>query len=148
MEKKEFTLPTFQEPDSNSLFLASRHGLRTYKELSQYAAFFLARLQEFDIDLSKPVGFLVESCDELVLAIASCWKLGIPFACFDPHATKTELQEFPVLDPQRPFRYKSLRWKKRMTVAGSHQPAHLRGKPIPMMCLATFLRPAPLLLPR
>ncbi|MDR8391107.1 AMP-binding protein [Aliifodinibius sp. S!AR15-10] len=93
MEKKELIVPTFQESDSRNLFLASRHGLRTYKELSQYADFFLARLQEYDADLSRPVGFLVESCDELVLAIASCWKLGIPFTCFDPHATATELQE-------------------------------------------------------
>jgi len=72
--------------------MASKHGLRTYGDLNKYQTFFLQLLQDFEADLSKPVGLLLHSCDELIMAISSCWKLGIPFICFNPDATSFELK--------------------------------------------------------
>lgn len=94
------TTPTFTRPDAESLFLASKHGLRTYEDLYKYKTFFLQLLKDFEVDLNKPVGFLIHSCDELIMAIASCWELGIPFICFNPNATSFELKrEIDELDP-------------------------------------------------
>lgn len=92
MEPKTYTIPTFDAPDPDSLFLASRHGLRTYADLERYQNFFLQLLHDFEVDPARPIGFLIHSCDELILAIASCWKLGIPFVCFNPTATSFELK--------------------------------------------------------
>lgn len=92
MDWKTSTTPSFSTPNPDSLFLASKHGLRTYGDLNKYQTFFLQLLTDFEADLSSPVGFLIPSCDELIMAVASCWKLGIPFICFNPDATSFELK--------------------------------------------------------
>lgn len=92
-DKRNVTIPDFKQPDEDNLFLASRHGLRTYKDLHAFQDFFLQFLIDFEHDLSKPIGFLADSSDELIFAIASCWKLGLPFVCFNPNAGITELEE-------------------------------------------------------
>lgn len=94
MNTGDTSIPSFnfKKPDPGSLFLASKNGLQTYGELDQYTTFFQRQLQDVKTDLERPVGFIVESCDELIMAVASCWKLGIPFACFNPQAAKNELQ--------------------------------------------------------
>ncbi|MDX1636487.1 MAG: AMP-binding protein [Balneolaceae bacterium] len=93
MSTNSFSIPEFAEPDPDALFLASRQGLRTYGDLHRFSQYFLEQLQTVTGDLDTPVGFIAESCDELVMAIASCWLCGIPFVCFDPSATDDELRK-------------------------------------------------------
>lgn len=85
-------MPEFSAPDAENLFLASKNGLRTYGELSEFCDFFLQFLVDFEHDLSKPVGFLASSSDDLIFCIAACWQLGIPFVCFNPNATDNEIE--------------------------------------------------------
>lgn len=100
MARTTSTTPSFTKPDPESLFLASRDGLRTYGDLNKYKTFFLQLLQDFEVELSRPIGFFIHSCDELIMAIASCWELGIPFICFNPNATSFELKrQIDELDP-------------------------------------------------
>ncbi|MDX1670713.1 MAG: AMP-binding protein [Balneolaceae bacterium] len=91
MGRSSQKMPDFDPPDENGLFLASRNGLRTYADLDRYKEFFLQLLIDHEVDLSRPIGFLSNSRDEQVMAIASCWLLGLRFVCFNPKATRDEL---------------------------------------------------------
>ncbi|MDZ7714700.1 MAG: hypothetical protein U5J95_00655 [Balneolaceae bacterium] len=86
MAERNYNIPEFDQPEAEDLFLASRSGLRTYGDLKKFEQFFLQFLIDYDYDLNKPVGFVSDSCDELIFAIAACWNLGIPFVCFNPNA--------------------------------------------------------------
>ena len=92
--------PSFTNPAPESLFLASKRGLRTYNDLNKYSSFFLQLLLDFEADLSRPVGFMMHSCDELIMAISSCWRLGLPFICLNPNSTSFEIkQQLDELEP-------------------------------------------------
>lgn len=93
MSDTDLKIPHFAEPDAEHLFLASRNGLRTYGDLASFKDFFLQFLLDTDHDLEKPVGFLADSTDEVIFAIASCWILGVPFVCFSSNATAQELNK-------------------------------------------------------
>ncbi|MFH5831108.1 class I adenylate-forming enzyme family protein [Halalkalibaculum sp. DA384] len=92
MDKDTASIPSFGTPDPENLFLASAEGLYSYHQLNRYRTYLMHRLQDFDISGSRPVGFVANSCDELVMAVASCWKSGLPFACFNPSSPAQELQ--------------------------------------------------------
>lgn len=92
MNSSKVRIPSFAEPAAENLFLASKNGLRTYAELSQFCDFFLQFLVDFDHDLKKPVGFFANSSDELIFSIAACWMLGIPFICFNPNTHPEEIK--------------------------------------------------------
>ena len=85
-------IPAFEAPRSGDLFLGSSFGLHSYDDLDQFERFFLQFLFDFDHDFGRPVGFLSESLDTLIFAIAACWNLGIPFVPFDPKAPEQELK--------------------------------------------------------
>lgn len=87
------SVPAFESPGGENHFLASRRGLYTYAHLDRFRRFFLRFLTEYGHSPERPVGFLAESSDELIFALAACWQLGIPFCCFDPHAPKKEFEE-------------------------------------------------------
>lgn len=86
-------IPTFSSPHSDALFLASQQGLRTYGDLRRYTDFFQDRLKQADQRRTELVGFLMPSCDELIMAIAACWRLGIPFTCLNPDAPQSEIED-------------------------------------------------------
>lgn len=92
MTDKKQNIPTFATPDAENLFLGSSFGLHSYGDLYTYEQFFLQFLIDFEHDLEQPVGFLVDSIDTLIFAIASCWRLGIPLVCFNTRATAAELE--------------------------------------------------------
>lgn len=92
MESSNTKIPTFAQADTSNLFLASKNGLKTYADLSRFCDFFLQFLLDFDHDLKKPIGFLADSSDELIFAIAACWQLGIPFVSMNPNATDDEIK--------------------------------------------------------
>lgn len=93
-------IPTFSESRPNDLFLGSSFGLHSYTDLEKFEDFFLQFLFDFDHDFSKPVGFLAQSSDTLIFAIAACWKLGIPFVSFDTKAAPSELnRQISQIDP-------------------------------------------------
>jgi O-succinylbenzoic acid--CoA ligase len=73
--------------------LGSSFGLHTYEDLRQFQRFFLQYLFDFDHDFDKAVGFLAESSDTLVFAIAACWNLGIPFVTYNPKAPVEDLKK-------------------------------------------------------
>ncbi len=92
MAPVNFSIPSFSAPNSRDLFLASKKGLQTFKDLDRYKSFLLRHLIQSEADLAKPIGFIANSSDELIMAIASCWMLGIPFCCLNPQAPEHELQ--------------------------------------------------------
>ncbi|MGM0546133.1 MAG: AMP-binding protein [Bacteroidota bacterium] len=93
-------IPTFSSPRPDDLFLGSSFGLHSYADLEKFEQFFLQFLFDFDHDFDKPVGFLSQSSDTLVFSIAACWKLGIPFVCFDAKAPSNKLQQqFDTIKP-------------------------------------------------
>lgn len=92
MTDQNQTIPTFESPNAKDLFLGSSFGLHSYGDLYTYERFFLQFLIDFEHDLEQPVGFLADSIDTLIFAVASCWRLGIPFVCFDTRATGLELE--------------------------------------------------------
>lgn len=85
-------IPTFDSSRPDDLFLGSSFGLHTYGDLEQFQRFFLQFLFDFEHDFDKPVGFLAQSSDTLIFAIAACWKLGIPFVTFDIKASPDDLK--------------------------------------------------------
>lgn len=85
-------VPAFDPPGGENHFLASRRGLYTYAHLDRFRRFFQGFLSDYGHSPERPVGFLAESSDELIFALAACWQLGIPFCCFDPHAPKREFE--------------------------------------------------------
>ncbi|MEL7834829.1 AMP-binding protein [Fodinibius sp. Rm-B-1B1-1] len=102
-------IPTFSEPRSDDLFLGSSFGLHSYADLEKFEDFFLQFLFDFDHDFNKPVGFLAQSSDTLIFAIAACWKLGIPFVSFDIKAAPLELnRQISQIDPGLIFADKDL----------------------------------------
>lgn len=86
------SIPSFDTPDPDDLFLGSSFGLHTYGDLEKFETFFLQFLLDYDHEPEQPVGFLAKSIDTLIFAIASCWRLGIPFVCFDTRASEAELE--------------------------------------------------------
>jgi len=104
VESSSKHIPTFDSPGSENLFLASNNGLRTYGDLYTFQKFFVQFLIDFDHDLSSPVGFFSDSSDELIFSIAACWNLGIPFICFDPKSSSSELKKhLDMLSPKLIF---------------------------------------------
>ena len=93
MADRNYTTPDFEPPKAEDLFLASRFGLRTYGDLKKFEQFFLQFLLDYDHNVKKAIGFLSHSSDELIFAIAACWRLGIPFICFNPKSPQAELDE-------------------------------------------------------
>jgi len=87
-----YEIPSFNSPRADDLFLGSSFGLHSYDDLEQFKQFFLQFLFDFDHDFDKPVGFLAQSSDTLIFAIAACWELGLPFVCFNNKASAEELQ--------------------------------------------------------
>ncbi len=74
-------------------FLKSITGAYTYIDLDKFTSFFSAFLQQKQVQKDQPVSILADSCDESVFIIAACWKLGIPFVCFNPSSKKERLSE-------------------------------------------------------
>lgn len=86
-------VPQFDDPAPEHMFLASRNGLRTYGELDTFKKFFLQFLIDYDLKPGRPIGFLSDSNDELIFAIAACWQLGIPIVCLNPLSTESEIEK-------------------------------------------------------
>lgn len=102
-------IPTFSPPRSDDLFLGSSLGLHSYSDLKKFERFFLQFLFDFDHNFEKPIGFLAKTSDTLVFAIAACWKLGIPFVCFDIKAPSHQLQsQLEAVNPGLVFADKKL----------------------------------------
>lgn len=80
-------------PDNSNLFLASRNALFSYADLEAFSEFFLQYLIDYKYKFQNPIGFLSDSCDELIFCIAACWKLGIPFCCFSPETPDSYLKK-------------------------------------------------------
>ncbi len=77
---------------SDHLFLKSKDDSYTYGELDEFTAFFSSYLQKKKISNEQSIGILAYSCDEVIFIAAACWKLGMPFVCFDPCSKKRQLE--------------------------------------------------------
>jgi len=109
---KSYQIPDFSAPRDSDLFLGSSYGLHSYEDLQRFERFFLQFLYDFDHDFEKPVGFLANSTDTLVFAIAACWNLGLPIVPLDPKASQKELQtQIEAINPGLIFSSKELQAK-------------------------------------
>ncbi|MDZ7773450.1 MAG: class I adenylate-forming enzyme family protein [Balneolaceae bacterium] len=92
LEFREHLVPTFSQPDEDAHFLASARGLYTYSHLARFERFLLQFLNDYGYDPGgeRPVGFLSHSSDELIFALAACWRLGFTFCCVDANAAPSE----------------------------------------------------------
>lgn len=84
----------FAGAETPRVFLTSKQGMYTYSDLRRFCGFFSDITRAGDDENRPLVGFLAESCDELVFAIAACWQLGIPFVPINPSVTDAELEEY------------------------------------------------------
>lgn len=81
------------------IFLKSEHCTYSYDQLNSFAAFFYSFLRNGST-VNGPIGILADSCDEFVFIIAACWKLNIPFICFNPKLKHSRLiKQIESLDP-------------------------------------------------
>jgi O-succinylbenzoic acid--CoA ligase len=82
----------FKKADPQLAFMASQHGMYTYRDLERFTGFFQDILIRKSDSLKWPVAFLAESSDMLVFSIAACWQLGVPFIPLDPKTPQDELE--------------------------------------------------------
>ncbi len=73
-------------------FLSSVKGDYSYRDLDRFTGYFQEILKEHSDSLKWPVAFLSESSDELVLAIAACWRLGVPIIPLNPKSNQKQLE--------------------------------------------------------
>jgi len=78
----------------NSPFLKSESGSYSYSDLAIYTRQFEHILYNHDLDNRQPVAFLSGTTDELVLSIAACWNLGVPFIPISPNVTNSKLNSY------------------------------------------------------
>jgi O-succinylbenzoic acid--CoA ligase len=78
----------------NSPFLKSESGTYSYSDLTIYTQQIKHIFKNHDLDDHQPVAFLSGTTDELVLSIAACWNLGVPFIPISPNVTKSELNSY------------------------------------------------------
>lgn len=104
MFKSRLHIFEFKKAAPDFVFLASKEGMYTYNDLDRFTAFFQDVLIQRSDSLKWPVAFLSDSSDMLVLSIAACWQLGVPFIPLDPKLTTKELEsQISTLSPSLIF---------------------------------------------
>ncbi len=104
MFKSRLHIFEFKKTAPDFVFLASKEGMYTYNDLDRFTAFFQDILIQRSDSLKWPVAFLSESSDMLVLSLAACWQLGVPFIPLDPKLTTEELEsQISALSPSLIF---------------------------------------------
>lgn len=93
MFKSRLHIFEFKKSTPDYVFLASKDGMYTYGDLEKFTAYFQDILIQKSDSLKWPVAFLSDSSDMLVLSIAACWQLGVPFIPLDPKLPQAELEE-------------------------------------------------------
>ncbi|MEX2351470.1 MAG: AMP-binding protein [Balneolaceae bacterium] len=78
-------------PNGELQFLASDNALWEYHDLYHYTELIENLLNPYTFSDRKPAALLMESSDELVMAIASLWLLKIQFFPLSPAMTDSEL---------------------------------------------------------
>lgn len=82
------------DPANNSnVFLQSTRSRYTYADLNAFIRYFKQVIPAKALETARPVGLLTASCNEAIFIIAACWKLGVPFVCFNPDEDSTTLAE-------------------------------------------------------
>jgi len=93
-------IPSFDKPNLNDLFLVSSEHRFSYADLVQFQVGFSGLVNHKYRSAEEPIAFLADSSDVLVLCIASCWNLGIPFIPLSSKFTDDEIQEYlEILQP-------------------------------------------------
>lgn len=87
-QNKNITIDTL----TNSVFLKSEQYTYSYLDLELFTVNFKTFLEENSYQTSKPIAFYCHSSDKLVLAIAACWKLGIPFVPLSPQTPLAKIK--------------------------------------------------------
>ncbi len=83
----------FKRKETPPVFLSSQDGMYTYDDLDRFSAYFKDLVAAKADSLKWPVAFISKSSDLLILGIAACWKLGIPFIPINPKISNSELKE-------------------------------------------------------